>query len=718
METRKIEDVSGIVSKLHFQKPDFCTGKLTTADYKSVSFSVKGFVKPGEPVTLRGSWETHKKYGPQFAATEIVYTVPTTLPGLALWLRWNIQGIGSVKAQKLVDEFGMQLPELAGSDPQQVAIFAGITLEEVTKIADAWSGYNIRCAVLSELGKLGLTQNQSEILFGRFKGSILTILQTDPYLLLREVHGFGWKTVDDIAQKLGFPKDHPGRMRAAVISAVADSYGNGYTTLYQPAALTKATEMLDLPTEPALEGVVLDAEELGKIHRIPVKDSFSLSTPESYRHEKFLWGVLKGANARNPHVGPEVADRVTTVGDKTLDETQRAAIRMIASNRLTVVTGGAGSGKTTIAKAIYKMFTDANISVSLVAPTGKAARRMEDVIGRGASTIHRFLGYRPDGGFMHNAHNQVSIGVVLCDEISMVDSSLAYHLLSACGNNTAVIGIGDPNQLPPVGAGALLRDVIDYNLAPVAKLGVCHRQAGALKNNCHAILEGRIEPTVVVPDGETSPWLIHEGIDTPEMVVKAVKKLWTEHLRKWDFDPLRDVQFLTAMHKGPCGTKFLNLVCQKLHQATLENDLPEPNVGEDVKPVLYEGDKVIHTKNNYTLDVMNGTQGIVVDAGPRLTVKYEDREVLYPPEFKSEVELAYVLTPHKGQGSEWPCAVVICPARHSFMQTTSWIYTACTRAQKTCIVMGDGIRRAAANNVRDDRQTCLQAWAQNPGSQP
>lgn len=714
MSTEQIE-ITGTVCRLFAQKPDWCAGELTiTGKWTPTRFKVKGYVVHGEPVTLRGKWVSDKKFGKQFDAAEVVYTAPANPDGLVAWLKWHVKGLGAVKSQRLVDEFGMELPGIAQSDPRQIAIFAEVPIESVNQIAESWVSFGEKIAVYTELANLGLTKSQCEKLYGVFKGSILTIIRSDPYLLLRKVPGFGWVTIDEIAmQKLGFPVDHPGRMQAAVITTVATGEGDGYTAMNQPMAVGKAGDLLDLAGDPRVELVVGDAVETGRLHQL----AGSLALPESFRHETLIWKRLGDSRLHCPHISFRDAQLYTTVGDKTLDDSQQAALEVVASSRLSFVTGGAGSGKTLTARAIHKMFTDDDIPVYLCAPTGKAARRMEQVIGKDALTIHRLLGFRPDGAFEHDEFNHLPDGVVLCDEVSMVSSSLAYSLFRAIGPRTAFVGIGDPNQLPPVGPGALLRDVIDHDLAPVATLTQCHRQAGPLKSNCHAILEGRVEPTA---DGDPAPWMVHRGLHTPELVATAVMRLWVEYLPGWGYDPIHDTQFLTAQKKGPCGTKYLNKLCQHLHQRTLDNELPKPKPDDDERPTLYVGDKVIHVENNYTLDVMNGTQGVVVAEGKHLSVDYDGKFVDYPAEFRDQVELSYVLTAHKAQGSEWPCAVVICPKRHAYMQTRTWLYTACTRAQQTCVLMGDeeGIRRAAENDQRDERETCLAVWAKNPEVRP
>lgn len=753
-------DISGKVSQVHKATPNWSAGKLRVK-WNDVSFSVKGFVKFGEPVTLRGKWVNHPKYGKQFEATEVVYTTPADVVGLKQWLEWYAPGVGPVKAQKLVDEFGMQLIELCSRDPQAVAIFAELQIERVHEVAKAWAEFESQHSTIAALAQFGLTRHQCELIYGRFKGSAVTILKEDPYLLLREVSGMGWKTIDELARKIGFPVDHPGRLRAAVVTAVAGEYDEGSTVVETGGATAKAADLTELPESEYAEKFAVQTESAANKGIVKRLGSDWLALPPAFAHESHLWARLQQSREPNPHTkgdaaitrrmyeaAKDFADRLAdnyarlTIGDTTitLDETQLCAVAQSARHRFTFVTGGAGAGKTLVARAITKLFTDANVAVSLCAPTGKAARRLTEVIGREAMTIHRLLGYNPGGGiwredgyddngdkkFTHHpaavwrydARYQLPSGVVIVDEASMIDSELWYHLLRACGSNVAIVAIGDPNQLPPVGAGSMLRDVIQLDLAPVAKLGHCHRQAGPLKVNCNAILEGRVEPSV---EGEPSPWMVHRNLLDPAHITKAVVKLFEVYLPQWGYDPVADTQFLTARHAGPLGTTHLNKVCQYLRQKALGNDLGGmPRVGDEERAVLHAGDKVMHTKNNYTLGVMNGTQGVVIDTHPQLVVEYDDKTIPYPSEFKSEVSLAYVITPHKAQGSEWPCAVVVTPKQHSFMQTRSWLYTACTRAKKTCVIIGDedGVRRAAEKEEVDKRRTCLEVFAKNEGARP
>lgn len=724
------EEITGRVTRLHAkQSPTWSAGKMTVK-FRDVSFTVKGFVKLNEAVTLRGKWTTHAKFGRQFEATEVVYTLPTTPEGVKLWLENYAPDVGPVKAQRIVDEFGAAVLELASTSPEQIAVFARIPIESVHRIAEQWATFAERIACVGELARLGLTPLQSELVYSRFKGSAVTILKTDPYLLLREIDGFGWKTVDDLARKLGFPKDHPGRQRAAVVTAVAGRVGNGSTAMDDDAAIGKACDLCEMP--PGEFGAVFgeraaDAAELKQLKRVATGTGHALALPATYQYESLVWKKLAAGCGRNPHVPSHDADKLAALyGEITakgvtvvLDETQREAVRIVASSRISFIVGGAGSGKTLTARCIDKMFRDMGLEVYLCAPTGKAARRMQDVIGHEATTIHRLLGYSPNGGFGYDDRNQLPCGVLIVDESSMLGAELSYHLLRACGSNISIVFIGDPNQLAPVDAGAMLRDVIAHDLAPVARLGVCHRQAGDLKRNSNAILEGRVEPTVRTEDG-AYPWYVKDDLRTPEKVLEGIRQLFTKYLDDWGYNPSRDVQFLTAQHAGPLGTTFLNRYCQWMHQAKLGETIPEPKPTDDGKAILMVGDKVMQTKNDYDLGVMNGEQGVVIETRPNLVVRFDEKTVDFAGAKSNTVQLSYVITPHKAQGSEYPCAVVVVPKQHSFMMSRKWLYTAVTRAKKTAIVLGDreSIQRAANKDESDTRRTLLEVFALHPESRP
>jgi exodeoxyribonuclease V alpha subunit len=733
-------EIAGRILQLFFSSEKFCAGLLDTK-FGAVKFSVKGFVRADQSVTFLGSYEKHPKFGRQFVATEVVYKLPVDEAGLRHWLTWNIDSVGPVAANKLVDEFGANLPKLCQVDPGQVAATCGVSIEAVRKIGAEWHRHAARVALQSQLAGFGLTQHQVEIIADKFKSSAADVVKNRPYALLGEVDGLGFAKVDEIALKVGILKSDQLRAAAALEWVVRGGYyDKGHTMMPERAAICEAAELIN--EEADVEVAAAEMCESNKITKYvtdDVNEPNYFATPAAVKAERIVWNFLATASEPNPltaGIDPIELAHVTLDGNIVLDESQSRAVRWALMFHCSVVTGGAGSGKTLVAKAIHRIFTADNIPVHLVAPTGKAARRLTEVIGVSAATIHRTLGFSPDGGFNHNEDNPLPDGLYIVDEVSMVDSGLMAAFLRALPKpgivkhirdlgseeykvdehvslGSAVVLIGDTNQLPPVGPGAVFRDILEHALAPATALEKCHRQAGTLKTNSAEILESKVALTDMI--GEPPAWVLHKQANDAQTTLASVTKLYDSKLTEWGFDAVNETQFMTAMHKGELGTKHLNKLLQHLHQRFLGVDIPPPTPDDEKLPVLHVGDKVIHVKNNYTLGVMNGTVGIVESLHP-LTVAYDDKTVEYSDETKGQVELAYVLTPHKMQGSEIPCAVVIVPTAHGFMQTKNWLYTACTRAKRTCVIVGDGdaIRRAAEKVDASRRNTLLSMWKAYP----
>jgi len=730
-DTQTVTSITGRVSRLFCQKPTFSAGVLTTeSGTDGVKFSVKGWVKPGEFVTIHGQYNDDPKYGRQFVGQTIVSAVPVSVDGIAVWLSWNASGIGTVRANKLVDTYGVNLPSMLATKPGEVAKTTGIPLDKITDLADKWSRSFATIGVETELASFNLTRHQVELLVDKWKGSAASVIKDDPYLLLGVIDGMGWKTVDEIAAKVGISADDPKRIRAAMTSVVREAISDGHTCLHEPTAFGVAVTKLESRkqsvkvTTEMLEKAVAEAVELKHLVRLETETANYLASGICYSDEKYLWKFLKNGNRPNPFINPEEADIIADMyqtidlgkkGKVTLDESQLAAVRMAAKSRVCCITGGAGAGKTLVARAIFKMYRDNDTPVEFAAPTGKAARRLSEVVGKQATTIHKLLG---NAAYKNPESGSLPSGVLIVDEASMIDSRLAYALCKASSDETNIIFIGDDNQLSPVGAGAFLRDILAHELVPVSRLNKCHRQAGTLKRNCFAILEGIVEPSA--NDEDPSPWMVHQRIDTAERLTSAIEALYEKYLPLWGIDPLVDTQFLTAMHKGAWGTKYINKLLQYLNQKKRGTTLTKPNPKSDDRPLLMVGDKVIQTSNNYGLGVMNGQQGIVDHVSP-LVVAFDNRiGVTYPQENEGQVELGYCITPHKAQGSEWPCAVVICPKAHSFMQHRNWLYTGVTRSQRLMILIGDpdGITRAAERIETSRRQTLLSVFATFPEVAP
>jgi exodeoxyribonuclease V alpha subunit len=724
----EVKVIRGTVARLFYQSPKFCAGRLLPEKGDvtrggQLCFAGAAFVREGEAVALRGQWVDDSKWGRQFKVESRVHEEAVSVDGLAAWLAWHgeAHGIGPVKAEKIAREFGENFAGVLNDNPEQVAIFAGVPLETVKRLAESWREHEELNIVGTKLAAYGLTQHQVVALYETFGGGIIALLEHDPYLLIGEIPGMGFQTVDEIARKIGVPVNHPGRVEAAVLHCMKEERGEGSTCAEHDRLVDSAVEVLGSASEeiPTLVreriGGLADAGRKLRAAEGPGGRTF-LALPACWKHEVAISGFLTG-NGANPHwpaeaVGPEGVEWLVNDHDSRLDDSQRRAVASALKNRTSLISGGAGSGKTTSINAIYQLCRQSGLAVRLAAPTGKAARRLEEVVpGSQASTIHRLLEYHPLQGFRRGPDKPVDADVVVVDEVSMLGSELACHLLSAIGPKTAVVLVGDHHQLPPVDAGALLRDCIVHELLPLTLLAHCHRQAGPLKHNCAAILTGVVAPTEPPPADGPGPWYVHPRLNSPGDVLAYIERLWAEILGpRCGFDVVRDVQFMTPQHRGPIGTQAINGLLQRLRQRSLGVELPPAD--PEARPKLMVGDKVIQTKNNYDLNIMNGHQGVVLEADS-LLVEFDGRAVAIPRERRGEVELAYCLTPHKMQGSEVPCAVTVCHSTHHYLLHRNWLYTACTRAQKTAVVIGDerGFSRAVQTVKVNERRTLLGIFA-------
>lgn len=730
-------EIRGVVTKVHFSKPTFSAGRLRPAGRRDeVAFAGQCYVKEGDVVKLRGAWTNHEKFGPQFQVEGLVYESELDADGLAGWLSQfgAAIGIGPVKARKIAAEYGSSFATILKEDPEQLAIFAGVSLENIQRLAADWLAREEFNALATKLSAWNLTRHEVELLAKRFGPSVLTVLQENPYLVLGEVAGLGFAKIDDIAQRLGFDKTHPGRIRAGIVHVLRQSLGEGSTCEDGRTLVNQAEELLTLDAVDATERI---REQLacltaaGKDLRcLPGADGGNwYALAYALRFEKLIASVLTCGRASEQAAPAWVDEHLPALCAPLADASQEQAIATALRHRVSVISGGAGSGKTTCVKTLIRAFTQAGAAIrrpqfddlpdyecdfenhmagpaiALCAPTGKAARRLAEVTGHEASTIHRLLCYHPQDGFRYDQDNPLPYDVVITDESSMLDFELAYYLLRALRPKASLVLVGDHHQLPPVGAGAMLRDCIKHNLAPLTVLAKCHRQAGVLKHNCNRLLEGIVERTAPKTGG-WSPWIVQDRLDSPDDVTTCIERLFKEILTGYGFKVPWDVQFMSPVHKGPIGTLALNVLLQRLHQETLGVRV-EPTSPEK-RPKLYVGDKVICTKNNYTLDIMNGHQGEVLTVSP-LVVSFDGREVEIPKDCKGDIELAYCLTVHKLQGSETPVAVTICHRSHGFMLHRGLLYTACTRARKCSILIGDsrGIEQAAQRVQTNNRKTLL-----------
>lgn len=716
MTTTQRSSIRGVVETVFYSGPTFSAGRLLRTDGSSVKFAGKVFVRENDAVRLEGHWVDHPKYGRQFEAEFMGHDLEMDPDGLANFLanHPDVKGIGPVKARLIADEFGRGFDGAIRTRPEAVAAVAKVPVETVLQLQRVWVANSDFNTAMAYLSAFGLTHHQVTTLVGKFGSQVVPMLESDPYVLMREISGVGFKRIDKIARKMGTPKDLPSRIRAGIHYCVLAALDDGDCWVEYEDLLDRANTLLLMDTldsreviEGHLESLIAEQKLLSQpFERLVVAD------PEIHRMERELAEVLRGAHDRNPHAVTDLNGLLDAEGPE-LNQEQREAVKNALTYSISLMTGGAGSGKTYAVSTITTIADRLEKSVVLAAPTGKAAKRLEQVVGHEASTIHRLMGFNGHT-YSRDALNPIEADILVVDEVSMVDVPLAWRLFQAVDlKRTAVVLVGDHNQLPPVGPGNLLRDLVKSRAIPTAVLTRIIRQAGVLKENSTAILSGEVQPTCEVKNGARRPWYVIDKFSDAGDIRRMLLLLFEEVLQeRLGYDLVRDVQVLTPTHKGPLGTVELNIELQRLLQRKLFGfDAPDVEAGH--RPRFYAGDKVIQTKNDYELGLMNGAMGVVLGVEPNgsLTIDFDGRaaEIGAGSDALGNIQLAYATSIHKQQGSEFPCAAVIVHKSHSFMHHRNLLYTAVTRARESVILLGDrwGIENCAAKRQVDRRNTFL-----------
>ncbi len=714
--------IKGRVERVHFSSPAFTAGKLRTESGDIIQFAGRIFAQEDDRLLLCGKWITHPRYGRQFQVSSMEYDQELDVDGLANYIAKHpdIKGIGPAKARVIAERFGRDFERYLIEEPETIAQAAHVPLETIQLLRDTWVETRSVNQAMTTLSAFGLTHLQVTTLVKKFGNAAIGMLRSDPYAIVRLVPGFGFKRVDKIArQKMGAPKEHPGRIQACVIFCVEDALDQGdcwveYEQLVDRANMLLVMDCLDSREriEEALDGLI----DAGDLSCYTADNRFLVAMPEIRGMEEELAQVFRQGARPNPcfsGLNDDALRKTISSAASGLNRCQYKAVATALTHSISLVTGGAGSGKTFTISAIVGICQERNLSVVLAAPTGKAAKRMEEVVGIDAMTIHRLLGY--DGrSFERSADRPIDTDVLIVDEVSMVDVPLAWRLFKAIDlERTAVVLVGDHNQLPPVGPGNLLRDLIRSKVIPTVILEDVIRQAGTLKENSIAILKGEVRKTSEdVLDGRRAWYVIDQFTDparAQDFVLELFDKILSERL---GFNIINDVQVLTPTHKGPLGTCELNIKLQQLVQRKLwDVDVFPSQPGR--RPDFLLHDKVMQTKNNYETGVMNGAVGTVVDVAEdgTLTINFEDTlvEVSNDSADLKNLQLAYALTIHKSQGSEFLCSIVIVHKSHSFMHHRNLLYTGVTRASKSAVIVGDrwGIANCAAKRQVDKRNTFL-----------
>jgi len=720
--------IRGRVETVFFASTRYSAGRLKTEAGKEVSFAGDVVAAVGEHVILQGAWVNHPKYGKQFQADTLTHDLDLSVEGLAHYLANNpaFVGLGPVKAKRIAQAFGSDFGRVIVENPEAVAKAGPITLEAARNIQTEWLRHQAINAAATELSAFGLTHHQVRSLIDKYGNDAVSIIKSDPYLIVRDIRGFGFKRVDAIARKVGVPKEFPPRVRAGILDCLDDALDQGHTWVEEADLIERANKLLVMDSMQSREIIELELSGLidkGALACDSYDGRFLIARADIRAMEREVEQWLRGGDKDHPCVFDLLGVwRKVRDGQlcPDLNPRQREAVVASLTHQITVISGGAGSGKTYTVGDLTRTLAECGLRVLLAAPTGKAAKRLEQVVGKEAFTIHRLLGFNGHE-WAHGPDDPIDSDVVIIDETSMVDLHLAWRLLRAIDHEkTAVVFVGDHNQLPPVGPGDLLRDMIHTGIVPGVVLTDVVRQAGELKENSTAILKGAVARTSsLVDDRGRRPWYLIDEFSDPWDVRRFIRDLYETILAdKLGYDLLDDVQLLTPQRKNILGVNELNVELQSLIQRKLYG-IEVPAVPPNRRPPFLLHDKVIQRRNNYDLGIMNGSIGRVMEllSHGDLRVRFDNDEVnlCRADGDLDDLQLAYALTIHQCQGSEFPCAVVIIHKSHSFMHSQNLFYTGVSRAKETTIIIGDrwGVRNCATKKANDERSTFIGLWRKN-----
>ncbi len=695
------ESITGILERITYRADDtgYTVARLKLPGQKTVITVVGRLpeVQPGESLELEGDWIDHRSHGRQFEVIRYRTTPPTSTEGIVRYLASGLlPGIGPVTAQRIADTFGPSTLDILDRDPRRLSEVKGLGRKKIAAIVSAWEQQRTIKELLLLGQDVGLSVPLAIKIFKQYADAAVEIIRSDPYRLAIEIEGMGFLTADRIAGALGIARDAPGRITAGLRYALGVAASEeGHCALPESDLIAQTARILELPQATLAAGL---AEATAAV--LLVHDGDLIYLPAFYHAETELAGHLRALLHAPTNIQRLFADLESrelraelAQAGYTLTTRQIEAVMVALRSPVLILTGGPGTGKTTTVRAVLSLLRRHDLGVLLTAPTGRAARRLAEATDHPATTIHRTLEFAGGAGLERwgrNDQNPLDAEMIVVDETSMLDLVLAHHLVKAVRRGAHLLFVGDADQLPSVGPGAVLRVLLLADTLPSIHLDTIFRQAAdsGIIANAHAINHGQMP---AVNAANLANDFFYADRADPRECAEAIVKIMIERIpRKFpQFDPIHDVQVLAATHRGPAGVAELNAALQ------LALNPPHSQRAEaTINATLYRvGDRVIQLRNNYDLDVSNGDLGIltVIDAEERtVTIQFDDvRTVVYQWSELDEVALAYAISVHKAQGSEYPAVIVPVLRYYGPLLNRALLYTAVTRARQMVTLVGD-----------------------------
>ncbi len=701
-----LETLEGTVERITFADPESHYAvlrlKVKGARHPTTVVGALAAVQEGEQLHIKGKYEVHPKYGEQLRAVWWYAVLPATVAGIKKYLASGvIKGIGEEMAQRLVGRFGEKTLEVIDNTPEKLLEVPGFGPKRLAQLREAWQDKKDIREVMVSLQGLGVTLGLASKICKQYGVKAVEVLTTNPYQLALDIQGLGFLTADRLASRLNLDPLAPARLAAGLLHVLDTMAGEGHVYVPEERLLQHTQELLQVEAAPlvrALKGL----EREDRVVIDPLPDGAGIYKKPAWAAEtgvaRMLGNLLATPSATPPLHLEDLVVQVQKNRGLELAPEQALAVAAALKEKVLVITGGPGTGKTTIVSCILDLYRGLGSRVLLMAPTGRAAKRLSEATGAEATTIHRALEFSPQtGGFRRCPQDPLKAQVVVVDETSMVDTFLMHHLLRAVPGGARLILVGDAHQLPAVGPGNVLKDLMASGVIQVARLSQIYRQAreSLIVVNAHRINQGEF-PVLPKYLGKTD--FVFLELDEPQALQQRLLDLVAQELpRRYGFNALKDLQVITPMHRGPLGIQTLNHLLQERLNARSETWIW---AGRSFR----RGDKVMQLRNNYFKEVFNGDIGQILGvAGEtgQLLVNFEGRVIPYDPGEKEEITLAYAITVHKAQGNEFPVVLLVPTTHHFLLLQRNLLYTGITRGRRLVVLLGS--KKALGMAISNDK---------------